>query len=410
VTYCIGKKDKVNIGEVSMRILLITDNHTPTGGAEHYFFDLKDRLKHVPGLDVYSLGFGPTEMAGDDFYILKELRSHIPKLIWRFLLHPIVYIKLRREINKIRPDVIHIHNVKQYPVSVLWAVKPYSVVQTIHDYGVICPTAHNLHKDHQPCSTGLRMACFWQHQVKYNRFIYLALVCSFFMLRNRLRKTVKKFFAPSPLLVEYLKKNNFDDATYIPPFKKEKNHYSFDKMNPHHFLFAGNLGTHKGVHVLIKEFALAVQKNERLTLTMLGMGPEGKSLRKKVVKLGLEKHIFFSGWKENMAPFYEKCAAVIFPSLWVEAFGLVITEAMSHARPVIGSDRGSPPWLIEDQHTGLIFNPLREGDLAEKILTLAGNVEKIKRLGQNGFKKLTSFINNEETVNKIVSLYQASTA
>jgi len=389
-----------------MRIVLITDNHTPAGGAEKYFFDLKERLKHVPGIEIYSMGFGPDHASGNDYFVLKKLTSNVSKLIWQVIFHPVVYLKLRRQLKKIRPDVIHIHNVKQYTVSLLRAIKPYPIVQTIHDYGVICPTAHNIHKDYQPCLSGMRMKCFWQHQVKYNPIVYLGLVYSFFKLRKRLRKTVKKFFAPSPLLVEYLKKNHFNDATYIAPFRKEKQSYTFDKIKPYHFLFAGNLGTHKGIYTLLDEFALAYQDNNQLSLTIAGTGPEEARLRNRTKELGLEKNVFFLGWQTTLENEYAKCAAVICPSLWMEAFGLVITEAMSYARPVIGSNRGSPPWLIDDHQTGFIFNPLKKGDLAERLLIVAGNVNLIKKLGTNGHEKLQRLIDNEAVLNQIVALYR----
>jgi glycosyltransferase involved in cell wall biosynthesis len=290
----------------------------------------------------------------------------------------------------------------------LYAIKPYPVVQTIHDYGAVCPVAYNIHKDNRPCPTGLRKKCFWQHQVKYSLLVYLVLTFSFFTRRRLQKKTVKKFFAPSPLLVDYLKKNQFHNATYIAPFKRENCAYSFDKTNPHHFLFAGNLGTHKGVHMLIEEFALAAQRNHQLTLTIAGTGQEERRLRRRTKELGLENNIFFTGWQNDLNNDYEKCAAVIFPSLWMEAFGLVITEAMSHARPVIGSNRGSPVWLIDDQQTGFIFDPLKKGDLAEKLLKIAGNLKLIKTLGQRGYNKLQGPMRNDEVLQQIICHYQAA--
>lgn len=388
-----------------MRILLVTDNHTATGGAENYFFDLKARLKKIPGIEVYSLGFGPEAASGKDFFVLKGLRSKLAKLIWQLFLHPGIYFRLRRQLKTIRPDVIHIHNVKQYTASLLKAIKPYPVVQTIHDYGVICPTAHNIHKNLQPCPTGWRLKCFWQHQAKYRPLAYLALSIAFFKTRYQLKKIVKQFFAPSPLLVEYLNANSFHPAIYIPPFKKEMATPSWDAIKPWHFFFAGNLGKHKGIYVLLEEFALAHKQEPRLTLTIAGMGPEELSIRAWITKHKLEKNICFIGWQENLEQEYRECAAIIFPSIWLEAFGLIITEAMSHARPVIGCDRGSPPWLIDDEKTGLIFNPLKKGDLAEKILKLAGNVNLISELGMKGQEKLRTFIDNEKVLENIITAY-----
>lgn len=389
-----------------MKVLLINDNHQPCGGAENYFFELKKRLQTIPELEVFSLGFGDTEKSGDDYLVLKALKSKFAKLFWQLILHPRMYFTLRKQLKNIQPDIIHLHNVNQYTVSVLAAIKPYKVVQTIHDYGVICPTAHNIHKNLQPCPTGMRLACFWQHQVKYNPLAYLALTLAFFNKRRWIKKSVNTYFAPSPLLVEYLKRNYFTDATYIAPFKNKKNTISFDAIKPNHFLFAGNLGAHKGIYLLLEEFAQASQKNKQLTLTIAGMGAEKNALLKRIKELQLETRIQCLGWQENLEQEYLQCAAVIFPSLWMEAFGLVITEAMSYARPVIGSNRGSPPWIIDDKQTGLIFDPLKKGDCAEKILMLADNMELIMQYGKNGEQKLQTFIDNEKVLQQIVGVYK----
>lgn len=389
-----------------MKILLITDNYSLTGGAERYFFALRKHLQTQKNIDVFTIGFGETAETGNDFIIFKKLSSNISKLVWQLLPHPLMYFKLKKTIDDIKPDIIHIHNIKQYSATLLTAIKAYPIIQTVHDYGMVCPVGYNIHRNQQPCPTGFRWSCFWQHQVKYNILGYCAMAFAFSKNVKRVKKHVSQFFAPSPLLVTYLKQNGFNNTVYIPPFKADKAQYSFDKMQPNHFVFAGNLGKHKGVDHLINEFALAYQKNKRLKLTLLGTGKDEVQLRQRVKSLHLQDCIIFEGWQDDMDAYYEKCSVVIFPSLWVEAFGLVITEAMSFARPVIGSNRGSPPWLVEDQKTGLIFDPCKAGDLAQKILQFADNTELVKEYGVNGFNRLCELINNETILTNILNAYQ----
>jgi glycosyltransferase involved in cell wall biosynthesis len=85
----------------------------------------------------------------------------------------------------------------------------------------------------------------------------------------------------------------------------------------------------------------------------------------------------------------------------------VITEAMSHARAVIGSNRGPTAWLVDDKKTGLLFDPLVEGDLAEKILLLAGNKELAQTYGLAGLEKVNTFLNNEDIIDKSLVIYSA---
>lgn len=392
-----------------MKVLLITDQHSLSGGAEQYFFDLKERLKKIPHLKVSSLGFGPAFSQGEDYMVFKAAKSQLAKLIWRIILHPMMYMRLRRTIKAINPDVIHLHNCKQFTPSLLLALKSYPVVQTVHDYGAVCPVGYNIHKNLHPCATGFRWRCMRQHHVKHPFFIYLITLFIFLHQRKRVKQVVRKFFAPSPLLVDYLQRNHFLDVTYIPPFISARLTVNFASLNPIQFFFAGSISAHKGVYQLIDEFALASQKNQYIRLIMAGSGPDEMALRNKIKKLNLESRIKMIGWQNNLSQYYEESIAIIFPSIWLEAFGLVMSEAMSHGRAVIGSNRGSPVSLISHNENGLIFDPCKKGDLSEKILSIANNVELAKRLGRNGHASIQQFIDNDETLTKIITAYQEVT-
>src|SRR5579862_4716238 len=158
-----------------MKILLITDHHSPQGGgAEKQFFALKELLKNQPDITVWSLGFGPQATSGDDFIVLKETRSKALRQLWRMLVHPIKYWQLRHWIKKINPDLIHLHNIKKYTPALLKAVQDRPTIQTVHDFSPICPTQWNVHKNLTPCKTGFSLRCFWQHRREYRLISYLA--------------------------------------------------------------------------------------------------------------------------------------------------------------------------------------------------------------------------------------------
>jgi glycosyltransferase involved in cell wall biosynthesis len=390
-----------------MKILLINDNHSATGGAENYFFELKSRLKQTPGIEVYSIGFGKEEQEGDDFYIFKSLSSNFAKLAGRIIPHPTLLQRLKKRIAAFQPDVIHLHNFKQYTATVLKAIKGYPVVQTVHDFSLICPTSQNIHRNLLPCPTGLRHSCMWQHRVKYNPITYSLMYLTWLYSKQQLKKMNRAYIAPSPLLTDYLLKNNFKPASYIPPFNHVAAEPTHSQANPNHFLFAGSLATHKGITLLIDEFAQAIKHNPLLTLDIAGTGPLEKTLRDQIEQLKLTtKNIRFLGWETNLAPYFQRCNALIFPSIGLESFGLVVSEAMSHGRPVIGVNRGTTAWLVEDGKTGLLFDPLKRGDLAEKILMLASNTELAMQLGSQGQQRISELIDNEAALGKIIGIYR----
>lgn len=390
---------------MAMKILLITDHHDPKGGgAEAYFFKLKDRLKNEPGYTVTSLGFGPQEEQGNDFFILKETPYKALRQLWRMILHPQYYFKLRHLIKKINPDIIHLHNVKKYTPALLQAIRGYPTLQTVHDFSPICPTQWNIHQDGTPCPTGFSFSCFWQHKRHYHPIAYLALLFSFYKMRRLLKKRVHRFIAPSASLKTYLNKQHFHPTEVIPPFlTREINSTPIDQLG--HFLFIGQLEKQKGIDLLIDEFALAYQKNNKIKLTIAGIGSLESSLKEKITNLNLAHAIDFLGWTSNLAPHYQNCTALIFPSIGLESFGMVIQEALHAGRCVIGSRRGPTQELITHGKTGLLFDPLQKGALANCLIQLSTIPELAEHYGHNALEASMHFKDNETLFAHIKQCY-----
>ncbi|HEU5281075.1 MAG TPA: glycosyltransferase family 4 protein [Gammaproteobacteria bacterium] len=388
-----------------MRILLITDNHTPTGGAEKTFFELKARLQAIPTNTVFSLGFGPQAMQTNDALILKQNRTKPAKLLWQCLFHLPTYLKIKHILKTFKPDVIHLHNMKQYTPTVLRAIKGYPVVHTTHDFSLICPTAQNIHRDLTPCKTGYTRECAQAHQVKFKRPLYWVMLGLFLKRRQLARATIHAYLAPSPLLTHYLMNAGFTPAYPVLPFLPPTQPAS-PSIHPEAFLFAGNLGDHKGCTLLLQAFARAHATQPTLMLYVAGQGPLENSLKTFVTQSHLEKNVIFLGWQTNITPWVQHCAAVIFPSIGLESFGLVMTDAMSQARPLIASRRGTCEWLIDDGKTGLLFDPLTPDDLAQKILYLASHPEEAIAMGQAGQVKLDQMIDNETALTQTMAVYR----
>lgn len=389
-----------------MRILLITDNHTPTGGAERYFFQLKEKLKNTPGNHVFSIGFAKQHEHGEDFVTLPAPNSKIEKLIWRLLPNKKVAAQLRQLIEKINPDVIHIHNIKQYTPTILNIIKPYPSVQTIHDHGIICPTAQNLHRNLIPCETGIRLSCLMNHRVKFSLPIYWLMLLAFYRNRYLLKQAVNAYICPSPLLADYLRLNHFPNVSHISLFKEETHSITPLDTSQRRFLFAGKLAPHKGISILIKEFIMAAQQNHQLSLDIIGDGPEEENIQGLVAKAGLSARVRFHGWQPDPSPYFEHAYAFLFPSIGLEGFPLVLMEAMVKARPIIGVKRGITEWIIDNHQTGLLFDPLTTGDLAQKILYLAEHPDEAIAMGKAGQAKLEGLVNNEAALDQTLGVYR----
>ena len=389
-----------------MKVLLFTDNYNlQGGGAEKVFFKLINELKKAK-LDVYSFGFGKKKIKENDHIVIKETNSLLFRHLWRLLFNPVKYLQIRNYIKKINPDVIHIHNINKYTISLLIALRGYKVIQTVHDYGLVCPTLWNVHNDLKPCPTGLRFKCLFKHKRDYNIFIYLSMLLFFYQRNLLLKKIVNCFITPAPQLKKYLDKNGFKNVKFIPNIIniKENIKPNFNKINYNQILYLGQLERNKGVHILINEMKYVVKNHPSVILKIAGSGSEKENLIKLVNKLNLSKNIKFIGWVNGVGNLIQESAFLVVPSIWMENAPITICEAIFYSRTTIGSNRGGIPWLIKDGISGEIFNINEQRNLAKKINNLLNNKTKIIKQGKES-KKFKRYFLKAKILKGLKKLY-----
>ena len=88
-----------------------------------------------------------------------------------------------------------------------------------------------------------------------------------------------------------------------------------------------------------------------------------------------------------------------------EAFGLVLLEAMTARLPIIASDVGGIPEIIEDSVNGDLIDPSDHKKLAEKILDLFNDNFKIREYTEAGYDKLKSQFDAKTMAKKYDKLY-----
>ena len=151
------------------------------------------------------------------------------------------------------------------------------------------------------------------------------------------------------------------------PVIKEKVKMPADKVN---LLFVGRFDPQKGVDFLLNVFKEYEKDLQHIHLWIIGdnVVSDGKGIEKKNTD-----NITFLGWipHEDVPAYYEACDAVIMPSRW-EAFGLVAIEAMKYGKPVIVSNRGALPELVQDGVNGWVFDICKK----DELLTLLHSIKK----------------------------------
>jgi len=126
-------------------------------------------------------------------------------------------------------------------------------------------------------------------------------------------------------------------------------------------LFLGRFVGEKGVDTLLRAVAHSWQDGEGVLLDLVGSGPLERAYRSLIDELGIGDRVRFEGplRGEPLAEAIRSSIAVVVPSTWDEAFGIVAAEALSCGRLAIVSARGGLPEVVEGMDT-----VVPEGDAA----------------------------------------------
>ncbi len=157
-------------------------------------------------------------------------------------------------------------------------------------------------------------------------------------------------------------------------------------------LFVGRLIEWKGVKILISAYKHVKKELPNTQLIIVGDGPDYKGLLDYTNKLEIQDSVQFKGYvkDDELQIYYQTSDIFVLPSYPIEnqteGLGVVLLEAMTAGVPVIGSDTGGIPDIIEDGVNGLLVPPGDEKMLAEAIKKLIQNPDLAEQFRREGFK------------------------
>lgn len=136
----------------------------------------------------------------------------------------------------------------------------------------------------------------------------------------------------------------------------------------------GLINPGKGQDEAIRAVSLLVKKGLDVYLDIAGDGEprDIQYLKNLSDDLRIADRVTFLGFVDNPESVWNMVDIVLVCSR-AEAFGRVTVEAMMAGRPVVAANSGATPEIVQDQVTGLLYQPGNPEDLAEKVLTLIQN-------------------------------------
>jgi len=315
---------------------------------------------------------------------------------------------MSEQIIRHKPDVVHVHNF--FPLlspsiydACIEAGVP--VVQTLHNYRTICPTALLMFRG-KVCERSLHEPAYWavRHKVYKNSFagtFALARMIEYHKRKKTWQHKVDCFIA----LTEF-GKAKFIEAGFpahkivVKPNFSDAGSLIEDDSSPERkgALFVGRLSEEKGIKTLI-----AAWKNLEISLHIAGSGPLEKLFfelpNSSIKSLGMLD-------KESVKQEMQQAAFLVMPSEWYEGFPMVLVEAFSQGLPVVASKLGGMAEIIEDGVTGLHFEAGNASDLADKVRWMNEHPEESRQMGRNARKEYEQKYIPEKNYGMLMDIYQ----
>jgi glycosyltransferase involved in cell wall biosynthesis len=151
--------------------------------------------------------------------------------------------------------------------------------------------------------------------------------------------------------------------------------------------------------LLILNTANLLRDHEDIIFLFFGIGKDESFFAQFVSDSNLT-NVFFEGFKENIADYYDLFDVFIYPSK-EEGLGSAILEAFNFKCPVIGANVGGIPDILGDDIYGLLINPQSQSELAEAIMKLYDDKSLREYYAEIGFQRRSDF-----SADKICAQYE----
>ena len=386
---------------MAVRVLVVSHGHPEVapGGAELAAYQLFKGLQSRDNIEPWFLAWS----GGSAFYRettpFSCLEGRPNEIIFQtsnfdfflFSQRQDIFEDLTAVLQKIRPDVIHLHHYSRVGlefIALARRLRPETrIVTTLHEYLAIC------HHNGQMVKIDRRTLCY-KSSVQDCPRCFPAIPPSEFMLR---KSFIQAHFAKVDLFVspsDFLRSRYVEWGT--PPWRIARIDNAVDALQPLPprpllagerrgvMAYFGQINPYKGLLDLLKAFELIAQAQDAATagvrLVVYGANLEFnapdfvEAVTKALARNGARVHFAGPYRREEIPRLMAGVDWVVVPSLWWENSPLVIEEALAHRRPVLCSNIGGMAEKVVPGRDGLHFEVGNPFEIAGTILRAACDV------------------------------------
>ncbi len=366
-----------------MRVLIVNDLGTDTGGAERVSLCLRERLR-ADGHEamLFSSSFQPVaDVPVDADVMCHGASGHSQSVL--SVVNLSAMRGLDRLLNGFRPDIVHLRMFQwQLSPLILRCLADWPCLVHVVNYDLICPVNTKTLPNGQPCNHRAGRVCMSEGCLSfpgYTRFLAQRAIRSRYFERARDRLITNSHWVRSRLSAEGVRVDGVVwNGVAITPERSEL------CPGPPMIGYAGRLVPKKGVDILVRAVAIAREQVPDLSLLIAGEGESRQELQRLAKTLGIEESVRFLGHlsKADMDREFEHLWVQAAPSLWEEPFGLVAAEGMMRSTAVITTNTGG----LSEQNivgkTGYTAPPGEHAQWADAIVRIVSDREKAVKLGK----------------------------
>lgn len=401
-----------------MKLLAVNKFYHLYGGADRYFLERNDLLRRK-GHEVIPFAMRdeknlPTPYAPyfvSPIHFFDPARRPRPwEAAGRVLYSREAKEKIRRLVQETRPEIAHLHNIAhQLSPSILPPLKEFGlpVVQTLHDYKLICPTYRLL--SHGSLCERCKGQRFYQAALqRCNRgsLAASALNALEMYLHHKvlgLYDLIDRFIAPSAFVRAKVIEFGVaaDRVVHLPHFV-DLEAWSPERERGEYIASFGRLVEGKGVATLIR----AVGRLGKIDLYIMGAGELEDELRALAAREGGGR-VRFLGFQSGDAlrSLVARALFTVVPSEWYEVFGQTVVQSFAAGRPVLGARIGAIPELIDEGVDGALFAPRNTEELAARIEWLLGDRARLEAMGSAARRKAEAEWSPDSHYERLMALY-----
>ncbi len=162
----------------------------------------------------------------------------------------------------------------------------------------------------------------------------------------------------------------------------------------------------KGHHTLLDTIPSVLKEFPKTVFLFAGDGPQKENIEKKLSELGIAKNVKLLGLRKDIPEILKTIDLFVLPTLQ-EALGTSFLEAMAMKKPVIGTNVGGVPEVVNNGITGILVEPEKPAALAGAIIALLKDKEKMRIMGDEGRRIVEKKYNVDVMATNLFNFYNS---